>query len=259
MRLFANAMVFAAAILISSVSYSSSAQWATSPVISSSDCKSLDYQDIVKFLSTYFYPTLGYSKNQDAAGREMMESYAIATALVLRSQTCMAEALELKEVSDALKKEQVLVSSGTSMSKKEIKKQRKLSADASRKIEQAAKAKKDLTPEQRKLFSVGATAYLVGTHATSELFKKIEAYSKATSKEVQSGGLFNRNSLEGSFNKVKGIVGTANTIRVISSGMKDHLKTLFHTSKFIMEYCKNEDIELPSEATDSITSSVEWV
>ncbi|WP_101760090.1 hypothetical protein [Oceanicoccus sp. KOV_DT_Chl] len=232
--------------------------WASDPVIASADCSTLEYKDVLNFLTKYFYPTLGFSSEQDKAGSEMMESYAISTSLILRSQMCLAEALELKEITDNLRKEQALISSGTSMSKREIKKQRKLSASASAKIEEAALGIEELTPEQRKDFTLGATTYLAGSFSTSELFKHVKKYAEVTKKEVSSGG-FLSGGMSSAFGKVKGVLGTANTIRVISGGMPEHVKNLIDNSKFLIEYSDQQEIELPEEATTSISQSVEWI
>lgn len=232
--------------------------WASDPVVASEDCSSLDYKDVLSFLTKYFYPTLGFSDAQDKAGAQMMESYAISTSLVLRSQMCLSEALELKDVTDDLRKQQALISSGTSMSKREISKQRKLTASASAKIEQTAENIEKLTPEQRKNFTLGATTYLAGSFSTSELFKNIKAYAETTKEEVSGGG-FLSGGMNSTFGKIKGVLGTANTIRVISGGMPEHVKTLIDSSKFLMEYADQQQIELPPEATKSLTQSVEWI
>lgn len=244
-------------VLLSGKLYAQDGNWFDDPVISSDQCAKLDYPEVVDFLTTYYYPTFGASSSHDESGEDMMQAYAIASSLILRSQICMAEALELKEITDKLKKEQAIVASGTSMSRKEIKKQRKLSAEASTQIEAAAEKDKELTPEQRKTFSIGAAAYLAGTHATAELFQKVKNFAQATKEEATGGG-FMKKSFSDGFNKIKSTVGTANTVRVISKGMKDHTKQLITTSKFLMDYSKQEDMDLPSEATANV-NAVDWV
>lgn len=232
--------------------------WANDPVISSENCSSLKHKDVVSFLAKYFYPTLSYDSDQGTAGRQMMETYAIATSLTLRSQTCLAEALEIKGLTDKLKKEQALVSSGTSLSKKELKKQRKLSAEANEKIKSAASKVENLTPEQRKSFGLGTASYLAGAYATSELFKKIKNYGEETA-SVASGLSSGKGFGMDTFNKIKGTLGAANTVRVITSGLKDHTKSLYSTSKFLMDYSKKQKIDLPSDATSSLNSAVDWI
>ncbi len=235
--------------------------WASDPVVASDDCSSLNYKDVLSFLTKYFYPTLGFSDAQDKAGSQMMESYAISTSLVIRSQMCLSEALELKDITDDLRKEQALITSGTSMSKREISKQRKLTASASAKIEETAASIEQLTPEQRKNFTLGAATYLAGSFSTSELFKNIKSYAEATKEEVSGGGFLSggMSGMSSAFNKVKGVLGTANTIRVISGGMPGHVKTLIDSSKFLIDYADQQQIELPPEATKSLTQSVEWI
>ena len=238
--------------------------WAKHPVIASDSCDSLEYSDVIEFLKKYYYPTLGYSSKQNEAGRQMMETYAIATSLILRSQTCLAEALEIKGLTDKLKKQQKLVSSGTSMSKRELKKQRKLTTDASAKITAAAKKTEQMTPEQRKRFSLGSAAYLAGTYATARLFKTMEDYASETKDGVsalagsskKSGfGIPNMDDLK----KAAGVFGTANTVRVLFTGLQDHASNLYSTSKFLIEYSKEQKLDLPPDATEQLSSVVDWV
>lgn len=239
-----------------------SADWMNDPVIASEDCSALEYKNIVAFLTKYYYPKLGFSASQNLAGKEMMETYAIATSLTLRSQTCLSEALNLKKLTDKLKKEQALISSGTTMSKKQIKKQRKFSEGADKKIKAAAEDLKELTPKQRKTFSLGAATYLAGAYTTAELFKTIKAYAEKTGQDISDltgkAKKFALPSLN-DVNKAIRAAGTANTIRVVTSGLPPHASNLMSTSQFLMKYSKRKNIKLPSDATNKLNSASDWI
>ena len=240
----------------------SARSWTSDPIIDSERCDNLEYQDVVDFLQKYFYPTLSYSGGQREAGQKMMSTYAIASALILRSQICLAEALALKRLVQDLKKQTALLTSGTSMSKRQLRKQRQLTAEANEEITVAADRTEELSSEQRKSFAIGSSAYLAGTYATARLFKAIEKYLAETaddmtevSKPRSRFGLPSVNDVR----KVVGSIGTVNTVRVLFAGLQDHMRSLYDTSRFLAEYSKRQKLDLPADATDQLSVVSDWV
>jgi len=240
--------------------------WISDPIIQAESCDKLEYENVVTFLQTYFYPTLGYTAAQRKVGRDMMANYAIASALISRSQICLAEALELKKLTDQLKKQNAVLTSGTSMSKRQLKKQRKLTAEANEKISAAAEEAGELTPDQRKTFAMGTAAYLAGTYATAQLFRSVDDYlvetkdsvSETVESTTSDTSTFGLPGL-GSVKKVVGTFGTANTVTVLFRGLNDHVGDLYTTSRFLMDYSQRQNIELPADATDQLASMTDWV
>lgn len=234
-------------VIASTLGMNAHASWNQSSVISGSDCTSLGYDDVTSFLVTYYFPTLGYDPSHKKAGKKMMESYAIASALMTRSQICMAEALELKELTDSLKKQQAILAGGSSLSEKEINKHRKNAAAADKEIRAAAEAKAELTPEQRTTFGLGAGTYLAATYATYKLFNSIEDYTKATKDKAKNKGL----------GGMLGGGGTAVTVALISKGVLGLLKDAVTTGGFLVDYSKEKKIGLPDDATNKL-KEIAW-
>jgi len=261
-------MPVATALILSLVTFSTipnvaqALDWANDPIIQSEDCNNLEYPDVISFLQNFYYPTLSYSSDQRASGQQMMATYAIASALITRSQICLAQALELKKLADKLNKQSALLTSGTSMSKRQIKQQRKLTAEASTQIEKAAEQVDQLSPAQRKMFGLGSAAFMAGTYATAQLFRAVEKYMADTKEDLSEinkpkprFGMPNM----GDVRKVVGSFGTVNTMRVLFTGLKEHMTNLYNTSKFLLAYSKRQKVDLPPDATKQLSNVSDWV
>ncbi|NIB40219.1 hypothetical protein HBA55_11520 [Pseudomaricurvus alkylphenolicus] len=238
--------------------------WSEDPVIASEDCADLSYPKAIKFLEKYYYPLLDYSDESKEAGVEMMGTYLIAESLISRSQICLAEALELKSLKADLQKRQQILTSGTSMSRKEMKKQRKLSAKANKAITRTANKTDELTPKQRKVFTAGSATFLAGTYATSRLKDAIAAYAAESGEDIQKAAEVDRSKgILGLVNKenvktVTSLFGKANTVSTLTSGLKEHIPNLFKTGKFLVRYAEQQKLDLPPDATQQLSSVVGW-
>lgn len=246
--------------------------WTSDPVVTGENCDNLEYEEIVGFVDRYLGDSISYGNADKESGAQMMSNYAIASTLVLRSQVCLAEALELKRLADDLRKQRDVLTSGTSMSKREMKKQRKITAKANAEIEATAADIDELTPEQRKRFGQGTAAYLLGTYATGQVFKSVDEYmiesANATRQEAQQaaaatksrfGGLPGVDKVAGAAKAGAGIFKRATETTVVFKGLKDHTVDLYETSKFLREYSSSNGVELPADATNQLAQVSDWV
>jgi hypothetical protein len=240
--------------------------WTSHPVMAAEGCDNLQYVEVADFLQTHYYPSLTYGSSQDESGQQMLTNYGIAGTLVARSQACLADALELKELSDELREQTALLKSGTSMSKRQLKKQRALTAEANAEIEAAAARLEELTPEQRERFGKGSAAYLAGAYATSQLFRSIDEYLVETRKDVgqsskpksRFGGLPGIGKVTDSVGGVVSAFGKASDAGRIFAGLKDHVANLYETSQFLAAYSREKEIELPADATNQLAEFSDW-
>lgn len=241
--------------------------WTSDPVIAGEGCENLEYLEMAQFVDTYLNDSTGYAGGAEESGVKMMSDYSIASALVLRSQVCLAEALELKEIADDLKRQQAVLTSGTSLSKRQIRQQRKLTAQANEEIESTARELEELTPEQRERFGKGTAAYLVGTYTTGQLFRSVDEYVVESAAEMQQetkpksrfGGIPGLDQVNDVARGATNVFKKATDVGLVFGGLKDHTVSLYQTSEFLREYSANNDVELPSDATDQLAEVSDWL
>ncbi|HEY7773331.1 MAG TPA: hypothetical protein VIC26_09115, partial [Marinagarivorans sp.] len=132
--------------------------WSKSVALTRDPCSEMSSQDIGKFIDQYYTP---YVNNKAFSPTVTIEyGYQVASTLGVRSQSCIADALGLKELASELRVEQELMASGTSLSKSEIAKSRKLTSEANQQIAEALNEERQLKGEQRKAFAIGVAAFL---------------------------------------------------------------------------------------------------
>ncbi|WP_100642413.1 hypothetical protein [Alteromonas facilis] len=240
--------------------------WANEPLVTQTMCDSFTLENITSFTNTYARnEQLNAGSSAEQAGKQAMDTYSLAAVLVNRAQLCMAEALELKDVTDTLLLEREILTSGTSMSEKEIEKHREYSASASTEIMSYSNQIDSITPEQRKLFLLGITTYLTGSYTTAKIEDAVATYTEKASDSLQRSTQAASNST----NKVAGWLNAAvevfNTsasggsrLYSIGSGLVPHLQKLYETGEYLIEYASENDIELPDNATTEFLALGGW-
>ena len=236
--------------------------WYNEKLITCDVCDSITYDNVTSFLKAYNIEEQKQraSTKDEAKGRELMQSYTMASLLINRSQLCLAQALELKEVTEDLLKEKEILLTGTSLSKKEIKKHREYSKEAGQKIISATKKTENLTKEQQKNFSLGTATYLTGTYMTQKTVKDAHKYLDTVSNKTAKDAKAVKNSdMTTILNKGADLLPfssaatAAATIKNLSSGIDDHMLNLATTSKSIYRYSQKQELKLPADATQYVT------
>lgn len=240
--------------------------WANEPLVTVDECNSFTMENIESFMTTYSANSQEIETDSaKLAGKKAMERYTLAAVLVNRAQLCMAEALNMKETIDTLRKEREILLSGTSMSKGEIEKHRQYSAQASEEV-RAYSAKIDtIEPEKRETLILGISTYLTGTYTTVRVQDAVERFIKKSSDAISN----NTAKAKSSENKAMGWInaglavfdttaGGSATLYNIGSGMTDHLLNLYDTGTYLMSFAQSENLELPSDATSEFLSVSDW-
>ena len=237
-------------------------RWNADPVASSAGCASLDHGEIEQFLARYLYPALAYSGSQQDSVALIPIHYAMATTLVLRAQICLAEALELKDLAFKLQEQVALLTSGTSMSRHQIKKQRELTDEANAEIDQATARLDELSPERRRLFARGTVAYLGGTYATWRVFNSIQQFVSDTKDELNEATKEEGHAGRKLAKFASGAFGRAKLTKDVSpvlGGLHEHTRNLYQTSRLLIDYADRQKIEIPTDATDQLAELSDWV
>lgn len=261
------------ALAISGSAHAQRSAWVNEPVVTGDGCDDLDYEKVLTFVDNYLGDGLSYGINdEEESGAAMMENYTIASALVLRSQVCLAEALELKKLADNLRKQQSVLTSGTSLSSRQMKRQRKITAKANEEIQETAAEIDELTPEQREAFGQGAAAYLLGTYATGQVFKSVDEYMIESAAATRAESEQAANATKSRFGNIPGadkvagvaqagvsIFKRAGETKTVFKGLKDHTVDLYETSQFLRDYSSDNGVALPADATEQLAQVSDWV
>lgn len=239
-------------VLLSASSASLAQSWTSDPIASRSDCLELNGNQVLAFVAKYYLPLLALSGGGNTTEGELVQSYIISSVLLTRSQICLAEALQIKGVTDDLKKQHQILISGTSMNdKKSLDEHRKLSENVNKKIDDAMKKNAELTPEQKKVFAVGTTIYGGATYAFVELNKAYANYVSNNTKDA-------KRTISGFTSNPAGALGGAlrkgGTLFIISQNIARLWPMTVSTGKDIYAYSRNNDIEVDSD----IAGKVGW-
>lgn len=248
--------------------------WSNDEFISADDCTNIDYEDAVRFVDEHFLPALGYLPAADDVEEQFFKVYVLSSAVTLRSQMCLAESLELKELTDQLKQEQALIQSGTSFGRNEILKQRELSEAADAQIRAASEQIEELSPEQRKTMTVGIATYLAGAYATSEMLQTVDEVAIKAGEDAKNsadnlkdlandpgkalGGLFKKKNKSKSRNGIHNAAKVVTFFTELLPGVKDQVVRLFDTGTYLTQFSSMHAMELPADATDKLSGVMDW-
>ena len=245
--------------------------WMSDKIVTSESCADLDYANVVKFIDDYYLPALAYLPQASDVEKQFFEVYVISSTVTLRSQLCLAESLELKDLTDELKKEQALIKSGTSFGKNEMQKQRELTDAANDQIRTATEQVKELAPEQKKTFTLGVATYVAGTYATSEMVKKVDDVAKQAAEDAKKTGSSLKDAASDPTKAIGGFLkkkdkssGIKNPAKVITfftellPGVKDQVQRLFETGTYLTKFSSTHGVELPADATNKLDGVLDW-
>lgn len=223
--------------------------WADEPLLSASECNNLTAENITSFLVKYgTTSSLGLS----ASSRDLMEKYTFSSALINRANSCMAQALDLKEVVAQLDIERKILLSGTSLSSEEMDKHRAISASASDEIRSRAEQSGELGDEQKNNFTIGIVAYLGGIYETAGMREEVQKV--ATDMASAASG----NVMASGFSMASTLIGGGSALYTVASGFPDHGKKIYNTAEFLIDYSQSNDIDLPADATNQFGDVGGW-
>lgn len=226
--------------------------WQKDPVVTDVSCLDVSGKEILTFVTKYYLPALAFSSDRDKAEKELFQSYLMSSVLLTRSQYCLAEALGIKGVTDDLKKQQKILTSGTSFEdKKVLENHRKLSESVDKKINKALAKNAQLEPEQRKVFTVGTTLYGGASYTFIELNK---AYSDYFDDSVNGAKELFDKVKSNPFGTATSLFKKAGTVAVIGKGIASLWPMTADTGKDIFEYSRSNNIDVDSD----IAAKVGW-
>lgn len=204
------------------------------------------------------YMTKNYVTDVGVASYQLVQDYLIASLLVNRGNLCLAQSMGLKEVEEELLHEQQILLSGTSVSKKEVARHRKIATSASEKIEAAADQLSEMAVDKKRYFTAGSITYLLGIVQTVRIKQSFDNVLNASKSTVAStvasakseGALGLGRTLAGVGSLIKGGGGVAK----VSKGIPKHLSNLVASGNTIMKYSEKYDVPLGEDVTDEFAN-----
>jgi len=238
------------------------APWAKEAFLTIENCADLNYTDMSDFLVKYL-PASDNGKNIQRAADKVMTSYMLAALAVNQANICLAESLDLKEAKEELLKEREILTSGTSMSAKEMEKHREYASNASAAIREKTLRSKNIEPAQQKSFILGASTYLLGTYKTYEIKEDADklmevAEADAKREKKKSSGGFSIGGLTDSITKGGDYLAATGLLQDVLEGLPEHLPKLITTATFFIEYAKTQELELNEDATEEFNETIKW-
>lgn len=254
-------LIYKSVLLLSlSLSVQAKSHWNTDPMMVSGGCDGMEYSEVLSFMANYV--DTKYPADKKLASEKMLADYSIAAALVNRAQECLAEALQLKDLADRLRREQALLSGGTSLSRKQIKRQRKLTMEANAEIQLAARGVEKLSPAMKQSFAQGTAAYLSGTYVTTQLYRGIDDYVKVAKDKMggtkSSHDKSTFDSVVDVFKDFPARIGFGKSALTVMRGLHNHTLDLINTSRFLQAYSEQKAVKLPNDATKQLASVSDW-
>ncbi len=242
--------------------------WLSDTIVTSENCTELSYSDTAEFMQEYYVPTLAYLPKADDIQEQFFKTYVMSSAVTLRSQLCLAEALEMKDLVAELKKEQAVIESGTSFGTNELEKQRAFTAKADEAIRAAAEEIDAIKPEQQKAFSMGVATYLAGAYSTVQMVKTVDEVAAKAADDAKEAAEKLKDAKRNPFGAAKGLFGKkdkgSNPAAVVTfftdllPGVKDQAVRVYDTGGYLMEFSKEKGIELPADATENLSAGIPW-
>lgn len=274
MKVFRHSLFVPAALLLcSALSFQATAgffssddkkpaPWSKEAFLASENCADLSYTDMSEFMLKYL-PATGNSKKIKQASERVMTSYMLAALAVNQANICLAESLDLKDAKEELLKEREILTSGTSMSAKEMSKQREYAANASSAIREKTLKSQGIEPAQQKSFILGASTYLLGTYKTyvikddaDKLIKVAEADMKKEKSKASSG--FSIGGIVDSVSNGSDYMAAYESLEDLTDGLPQHVTKLVATATFFIEYAESQELELDEDATAEFNEAIEW-
>lgn len=216
--------------------------WKDEPLITENQCDTFSPENISSFMQKYYQASLVGTVTEEKSGQRALENYFFSAVLINRANLCLAETLGLEELLDDLHKEKEILAGGTSINKEDMEKHRLYSQNASIAISEKVGEIEKLSPEQKKVATIGITAFLGGSYTSSRVLDHTEELVKKFN--INKGGTFQQ-----MWDSVVKTGSQGTLIVFVYNGMTEVAKTWWDTGSNLYQFSVDNDIELPADAT----------
>ncbi|MEL7538024.1 MAG: PEGA domain-containing protein [Pseudomonadota bacterium] len=192
-------------------------------------------------------------------------SYVVASVAMSDAQAELADALELKDAAAKVRAEARALESATTVDKKRLEKNTKISKSTNKQIQKALKKDKELTAQQRIEFSRGMASYVLAVEQTDNVIDEAAPFVSSVEQKIT-----------GTMERLKSAWSEKNPVSIFRGGttadgtdigeMKKKLATGMYigqkapglivshgkTVQQIAKYTQNNDIAVPPEASGAL-------
>ena len=174
---------------------------------------------------------------------QLVKAYGVTALGVNNAQVLLAKAFGLKDLVTQLEAEKETLSSGSVTDEKSIKANKKLTEKANKAIQQKMESGEQLSDEGRKYYLKAFVPYVQGLLGSKKMVEKSEGFLDSAKNALSSAGFIEKAKLTKNLS-----VGTW-----VASKTPGLAKDLWETSKMMVTYGKKNKIEVPKDATESIS------
>ena len=172
----------------------------------------------------------------------IVRQYDAASAELMTAQSRLFTAFGLKDEAAKLETAAKALQSGNVSNGDGVKKTVQMTKDADLKIKEEMKKTSALTDEGRKHYATAFLPYAKGVVATNKILPELKKFSEAATSQVKNAGLMDAPKLQSKLSAGMYLV----------SNLPGHASLLASTSKDMLTYAKNNNIEVPKDASDML-------
>lgn len=173
---------------------------------------------------------------------DLVKAYTVSATGVNNAQVLLAKAFDLKELVAELEAEQKALKDGSVSDEKSIKANKKLTENANNVILEKMKTGDKLSDEGRKYYVKAFPPYVQGLVGSKKIIDASEGFLDSAKSTLSSASFMEKAKVAS-----KLTVGS-----YVASEAPGLVKNLWDTSKMMITYGKNNDIEVPADATEAL-------
>lgn len=173
---------------------------------------------------------------------KLVKTYVLSATSINAAQIELAKAFELKDIAAKLEAEKEALSSGSVIDEDSIEKTTEVSKEANIAIQEKIKSGATVSEEGKAHYIKSFAPYIKGLISGKSVTEEAKPFLDSAKSTISSAGFTKKLSVT---NKLK--AGT-----FVATTMPSYIKSLWDTSQLMVTYGKDNKIDVPKDATESI-------
>ena len=174
---------------------------------------------------------------------KLVKSYVSSASNINGAQILLLEAFGLKEEAAKLKAEEKSFSDGSISDESSIKRQTEMSENANKVIQERIKSGAKISEDGKKQFTKSFKPYVKGLIGTKSVASEAGAFVDSAKSTISSASYTDKMS----------VTGKLKSGMFVATEIPGYVQSLWDTSKMMVSYGKENKIEVPKDATESIS------
>lgn len=183
------------------------------------------------------------SSNAYSMQDKLVKTYLSSAANINNAQLLLAEAFGLKDTVTKLEAEKEALSSGSVSDEDSIEKNKEVSEEANKAIQEKIKSGAKLSADGKKSYIKSFIPYIKGLVGGKSVVTESKPFLESAKSTISNASFTDTLSVT---NKLKS--GT-----FVATTMPSYVQSLWETSKLMLTYAKDNKIDVPDDATDSVS------